>query len=155
MLALISNHMQVLAANNIKSIQVGVRNHMKPHASTRCKEYEINTSTCWKQHEATCKYSLQRIWNQYKYMLETAWSHMQVHVRSNMESRQQQHGVTSAATWSHVSSNMESRQEQHGVTSAATWSHVEVGLHRRIAASQGNQTLGMIQRNITYKEKGI
>ena len=33
--------------------------------------------------------------------------------------------------------------------------NMKVSEHYKIAASQGNHILGMIRRNITYKEKGL
>ena len=42
------------------------------------------------------------------------------------------------------------KEKDLGVTMTA---NLKVSEHCRIAASKGNQVLGMIRRNITYKEK--
>ena len=44
------------------------------------------------------------------------------------------------------------KEKYSGVTINA---NMKVSEHCRIAASEGNQILGMMRRNITYKEKGL
>ena len=44
------------------------------------------------------------------------------------------------------------KEKDLGVTMNA---NMKVSVHCRIAASKGNQVLGMIRRNITYKENGL